>query len=107
MKTREQILEELSKLDTDQLDKMRNSDLVELKLKLHDYHLSKDDFLCLKHSKRKEHIKTNSMSRTEQLLRCDDELFNLKRKEMGLSDLVKQLRVKIEIVGNLYWRARQ
>lgn len=102
------ILNKLNQCSLDQLDKIRDDLQAKLTGMLKEYHLAKDELLTTKHNKRKSLLELgNTHSKVEQLLRADDELFNLKRKVMGLSDNKKELEHQLEIVTNFYWKARR
>ena len=107
MTDKKEILEKLSNLSVDQLDKLKDEKLVEYKQALHEYHQAKDDEMVCRHNKRKELLKEHSHSKTEQILRADDELFQLKRKILLTADIKNQLKLTIEVLNNYFWKARQ
>ena len=88
------------------LDKMRDETQLELKGILHEYYIARDEELTKRHEKRKELLKENSLSKTEQLLRADEELYLLKKKILALSTKKKETELKIDILRNYFWKAR-
>ena len=107
MDKKDEILDKLGKMSVDQLDKLRDEKQVELKDAMHKYSKSKDDLMVLKHNKRKELIEQgNSLSKTEQLMRGDEAIFNQSRLVLALSEEKNQLKLTIEIVSSYFWKAR-
>jgi hypothetical protein len=104
---KKEVLDKLSNMSVDQIDKLKDEKLVEYRTALHEYHQAKDDEMVKRHEKRKELLKENSHSKVEMLLRSDEELFQLKRKVVNMGDLKNQLKLAIEILNNYYWRAKQ
>ena len=102
---KDKVLEKLASMDSDDLSNLRDKLLLELKGVLHKYHKAKDDELVARHEKRKKFLdEGNSLSKTEQLLRGDDELFQLKRLVSQLGDLKNKLKLEVEITTNYYWK---
>jgi DNA repair exonuclease SbcCD ATPase subunit len=101
---KKEVLDKLSNMSVDQIDKLKDEKLVEYRTALHEYHQAKDDEMVKRHEKRKELLKENSHSKAEMLLRSDEELFQLKRKVAGLKDLKDQIKLAIEILTNYYWK---
>jgi len=104
---KKQTLEKLASMSVDQIDRLKDEKLVEYKNILHDYSIAKDEEMVKRHEKRLELLKEHSHSKTEQILRADDELFQLKRKIVALADLKNQTKLAIEVLNAYYWRARQ
>jgi DNA repair exonuclease SbcCD ATPase subunit len=101
---KKEVLDKLSNMSVDQIDKLKDEKLVEYRTALHEYHQAKDDEMVKRHEKRKELLKENSHSKAEMLLRSDEELFQLRRKVAGLKDLKDQIKLAIEILTNYYWK---
>ena len=102
--TKEEILEKLDKLTVDQIDRMKDEKLVELKSAIKEHALVADEYLVSKFDKQEELLKENSHNKTEQLLRADRELFEMKRQERGLSAKIKELKLAVTILSNYYWK---
>ena len=94
-------------MSASEIDKLKDKTLLEYKEALHNYHLAKDEELTVRHEKRKELLKENSHSKTEQILRADEELFQLKKKILLCADVKNQTKLTIELINNYYWKARQ
>ena len=106
MDKKDEILDKLSKLTVDQLDRMRDSKQVEMRDIVKQYYKAKEEELIYKHKKRKELLEDNSLSKTAMLLQADDELYKLKRIILGLTDIKKQLEIELELIKDFYWKAR-
>ena len=104
---KEKILNKLSSMPASEIDKLKDKTLLEYKEALHNYHLAKDEELTVRHEKRKELLKECSHSKAEQILRADEELFQLKKKILLCADVKNQTKLTIELVNNMYWKARQ
>ena len=86
---------------------LKDKKLLELKEAMHKYHKAKDEELVLRHNKRREFLdEGNSLSKSEQMLRADDELFHKKREVSQLGDMKNQLKLTVEIINGYYWKAR-
>ena len=104
-KTKDKILEKLSQLNTDTLDRLKNEKLLELKDLLKTYHKHKDEHLVKKHAKEQELVSQGLPdSKIDRLLRRDKELFNLKKLIDGYSYLIKEIKLEIEILKDYFWR---
>ena len=102
---KDKVLEKLASMTPDDLSDLRDRKLVELKDVLHQYHKAKDDELVARHEKRKKFLEEgNSLSKTEQLLKGDEELFQLKRLVSQMGDLKSKLKLEVEIASNYYWK---
>lgn len=107
MDKKDEILDKLSKLSVDQLDKLRDSKQVEMRELLKKLYKAKDDELTLRFNKRKELIaEGNSLSKTEQLLKGDEELYGMKKLVLGYTALKKQLEIELELLKDFFWKAK-
>lgn len=103
-KSKDQILAKLSAMLPEDIEKLRNEKLIDYKFKLAEYFKVKDDLLTSKHTKRKELIgEGNSVSKTEILLRGDEDLFNKKRLVMALANAKKNLELELELLESYFW----
>ena len=100
------ILEKISTMSVDELDLLRDKKIIELRDSSHELYLAKDEELTIRHNKLAELLKENSHSKAEQILRSDEELFNLKKKILGLRDVKNKLELEIEIIKSAFWKAR-
>ena len=103
----EKILNKLASMSASEIDKLKDKTLLDYKQALHDYHIAKDEELTVRHNKRKELLKENSHSKAEQILRADEELYLLKKKILMCADVKNQTKLTIELVNNMYWKAKQ
>ena len=106
MDKKDEILDKLGKMNVDQLDKLRDKKQLEMREILKKYYKAKDEELTCKHEKRKELMKNNSLSKVEQLLRADEELYLHKKLILSLTDVKKQLEIELELVKDFFWKAR-
>ena len=103
--TKDQILEQLSKMSSEQLDKVKCKKLLELKDALKDKHKWKDNLLVLKREKEKTLLQSGlKESQIERELRRDEELFKLKRLASEAGYLVSKIKLEIEILEDFFWR---
>lgn len=100
----DEVLQKLSQMLPADLDKMRDETQLELKGILRKYYVARDEELTKRHEKRKELLKENSLSKTEQLLRADEELYLLKKKILASSTKKKETELKISILSSYYWK---
>ena len=107
MDERDQILEKLAQLPLEAIDKKRDKKTLELHDVLNELHKAKDEELTLKHTKRKVLVEEgHSLHRVEQLLRGDDELYSLKRLILAKANKKNTIKLELEILQNLFWKAR-
>jgi len=106
-KTKDEILAYYAGLDVDTLDKKRDIKILELRDCLHKLNKFKDDLLCLKHAKRKELIGLqHSLSKVDQLLQGDDELFKLKRLVLEYQGVRDKIKLELSIIESYFWKAK-
>lgn len=103
---KKEILEKLSHLTVDQLDKLRDRKLVEEQEALEAYNEAKKKYMTKKHEMRRELIVTHSHSKTEQILRADDDLFHMQMLVMELAAVKNRLGHQVEMATSFYWKAR-
>ena len=102
---KDKILEKLQSMTLDELDKMRDRKILELRDLLTKYHKVKDDELVARHEKRRQLIDDGcSLNKAEQLLRGDEELYKMKRIIMEYASLKKKIELEIELVSSFYWK---
>ena len=107
MDKKDEILDKLSKMNVDTLDKLRDKKQLEMREMLKKYYKAKDDECLMKYNKRKELIaQGNSVSKTDLLLRNDEELFLTKRLIIELTAAKKQLEIELELAKEYFWKAR-
>ena len=106
-KTKDQVLDKLSKLSPEQLDEMRCERLRELEQAYKQNHLHKDALLIAKRDKEKEMLEKGlKESQIERELRRDEVLFKLKRLILGENHLIKKLKLQITIITDIFWRVK-
>jgi hypothetical protein len=104
---KEAILEKLSQMSVDELDKLRDEKQLELKGAMKKLYIAKDNEMTTRHQKRNKFLaEGKSLGKAEQALRADEELFQMKKLVMALSNQKKQLELTIEIITSYYWKAR-
>ena len=104
---KDKILEKLQSMTLDELDKMRDRKILELRELLTKYHKAKDDELVARHEKRRQLIDDGcSLNKAEQLLRGDEELYKMKRIIMEYASLKKKIELEISLITNYYWKAK-
>ena len=104
----EKILNKLASMSASEIDKLKDKTLLDYKQALHDYHIAKDEELTVRHNKRKELLDGGtSHSKAEQILRADEEFYLLKKKILMCADVKNQTKLTIELVNNMFWKARQ
>lgn len=107
MTEKDDILERLSKLSADEIDRKRDEKLLELREMSNKFYIAKDTEFTLKYNTRKKLLNEgHSFSKVENMLRADEELFKLKRLVMEYGSVKKKIELELEILKSLYWRAR-
>ena len=106
MDKKDEILDKLSKMNVDTLDKLRDKKQLEMKELLKKYYKAKDEELTCKYEKRKELGKEHSLSKVEMMLRADEELYLHKKLILSLTDVKKQLEIELELIKDFYWKNR-
>jgi predicted esterase YcpF (UPF0227 family) len=107
MDKKQQILDKLNAMTYQQLDDLKEKKLLEYREICDKYFRTKDDIQDLKHKKRKELRKENSISMTENLLKEDDELYDLKKYQIELQRAKTILEIEKELINQKFWKARQ
>ncbi len=104
-KTKDQVLEQLSKMSPEELDKVKCKKLLELKDALKEKHKWKDNLLVSRRDKERALLKSGlKESQIERELRRDEELFMLKRLVGESRYLVNKIRLEVEILEDFFWR---
>ncbi len=104
---KDKILESLSKMTPEKLDELKCKKLLELKDALKEKHQWKDSLLVLKRDREKALVLSGlKESQIERELRRDEELFKLKRLVGESNYLVNKIKLEIEILNDMFWRAR-
>jgi len=106
MDKKDEILDKLSKMNVDTLDKLRDKKQLEMREILKKYYKAKDEELTCKYEKRKELGKEHSLSKVEMMLRADEELYLHKKLILSLTDVKKQLEIELELIKDFYWKNR-
>lgn len=104
---KDQTLEYYASKDVDFLDTARDKKILELRDVLSKLYKAKDELLVTKHEKRKQLLQDgNSFSKTEQILRGDDELYTMTRMVMGHSSVRDKVKLELEIITGFFWKAK-
>lgn len=103
-KTKDKVLEQLSKLSVEQLDAMRCEKLLELNRALKQQHLYRDNLLVARRDTEKKLVESGMReSQIEREMRRSPELFKLKRLVGESSYLVKKIKLQISIISSYFW----
>ena len=106
METKQQILDKLNSMTYQQLDDLKERKLLQYREICDKYFRTKDEIQDYKHKKRKELRKENSISKTENLLKEDDHLYQLKKYLIELQRAKVILEIEKELINQKFWKAR-
>jgi len=104
---KDKILDKLSSMPLEALDRLKDQKLVELRQVLKDYGKAKDEEMNKRYQLRTHFINSgDSYNKAEQKLRADPELFGLKKRIVALGALKESIKLECELINNFYWKAK-
>ena len=102
---KDQILAKLSAMLPDDLDKMRDKLHLEQLEVLKEYAQTKDEELTMKYGKRKALLaEGHAVSKVENMLRADEELFLKKKMLIALGTKKKEIAIRLELTKSFFWK---
>lgn len=104
MMDKDKILATLRGMLPDALDRMRDDLQVEQLEAIGDYAKARDEELTMRYEKRKALLVDNSVSKAENMLRADEELYLKKKLIIALGTKKKEIAIRLNLVESFFWK---